>query len=121
MLRFNAAGPDGLVDGKAPGQRPRLNDTQRQALARIVENGPIPAVHEVVRWRLVDLAQWVWEEYQVSISKQTLSRELRAMGFRKLSARPRHQAQNEHALEAFKKTSPPSWRISRGAGPRAHG
>ena len=121
VLRFNAAGPDGLVDGKAPGQRPRLNDTQRQALARIVENGPIPAVHEVVRWRLVDLAQWVWEEYQVSISKQTLSRELRAMGFRKLSARPRHQAQNEHALEAFKKTSPPSWRISRGAGPRAHG
>ena len=115
VLRFNAAGPAGLVDGKAPGQTPKLNEAQRQALARIVESGPIPAVHGVVRWRLIDLAQWVWEEYRVSVSKQTLSRELRAMDFRKLSARPRHRAQNEHALEAFKKTSPPSWRILHGA------
>ncbi len=95
VLRFNAAGPDGLVDGKAPGQTPKLNEAQRQALVRSVESGPIPAVHEVVRWRLIDLAQWVWDEFQISISKQTLSRELRAMGFRKLSARPRHHAQNE--------------------------
>ena len=121
VLRFNAAGPDGLVDGKAPGQRPKLNQAQREALARIVESGPIPAVHEVVRWRLIDLAQWVWDEFSISIAKQTLSRELRAMGFRKLSARPRHHAQNEHAVAAFKKNSPPSWRISRVARPRAHG
>ncbi len=121
VLRFNAAGQDGLVDGKAAGQTPKLNETQRQALVRIVESGPIPAVHEVVRWRLIDLAQWVWDEFQISISKQTLSRELRAMGFRKLSARPRHHAQNEHAVEAFKKNSPPSWRTSRVARPRVRG
>ena len=36
---------------------------------------------------------------------QTLSRELRAMGYRKLSARPRHHAQAEGAIEDFKKTS----------------
>ena len=60
VLRFDAAGPAGLVDGKAPGQTPKLNEAQRQALARI-ESGPIPAVHGVVRWRLIDLAQWVWE------------------------------------------------------------
>lgn len=121
VLRFNAAGPDRLVDGKAPGQTPKLNDAQRQALARTVESGPVPAVHGVVRWRLIDLAQWVREEFGISIAKQTLSRELRAMGFRKLSARPRHHAQNEHAAEAFKKNSPPSWRTSRAARPRAHG
>ena len=115
VLRFNAAGPDGLVDGKAPGQTPKLDKAQRQALARIVESGPIAAVHGVVRWRLIDLAQWVWDEFGISISKQTLSRDLRAMGLRKLSARPRHYAQNEHAMEAFKKNSPPSWRTSRGA------
>lgn len=119
VLRFNAAGPDGLVDGKAPGQTPKLNAAQRQALAWIVEDGPIPAVHGVVRWRLIDLAQWIWEEFRISISKQTLSRELRAMGFRKLSARPRHHAHNEHAAAAFKKTSPPAWRISRGDRRRA--
>ena len=121
VLRFNAAGPDGLVDGKAPGQAPKLNEAQRQALARIVESGPIAAVHGVVRWRLIDLAQWVWDEFRISIAKQTLSRELRAMGFRKLSARPRHHAQNEHAVEAFKKSFPPSWRTSRGARLRAQG
>ncbi|MCH8184359.1 MAG: IS630 family transposase [Proteobacteria bacterium] len=106
VLRFNAAGPDCLVDGKAPGQTPKLNEAQREALVRIVESGPIPAVHGVVRWRLIDLAQWVWDEFGISIAKQTLSRELRAMGFRKLSARPRHHAQDEHAIEAFKKKFP---------------
>jgi len=121
VLRFNAAGPDGLVDGKAAGQTPKLGDAQRQALVGIVESGPIPAVHGVVRWRLIDLAQWVWDEFGLSISKQTLSRELRAMGFRKLSARPRHHAQNEHAIEAFKKNFRPSWQTSRAARPRARG
>jgi transposase len=51
VLRFNARGPDGLINGKAPGNRPKLNDEQRQALAKIVEAGPIPAIHGVVRWR----------------------------------------------------------------------
>ncbi len=61
VLRLNAAGPDGLVDTKAPGPMPKLDRAQRQALARIVESGPIPAVHGVVRWRLIGLARWVWE------------------------------------------------------------
>ncbi len=52
VLRFNAAGPEGLVDGKAPGQPLKLNKARRQTLVRIVESGPIPAVQEVVRWRL---------------------------------------------------------------------
>ena len=77
--------------------------------------GPIPAIHGVVRWRLIDLIQWLWEEFRITISKQTLSRELRAMDYRKLSARPRHHAKNEAAVSAFKKTSPPVWRRSRQA------
>jgi transposase len=66
-----------------------------------------------VRWRLIDLAQWIFEEFRISISKQTLSRELRRMGFRKLSARPRHHAQDPQAVEDFKKTSLLVWRKSR--------
>src|SRR5580704_8915224 len=77
---------------------------------QVVEDGPIPALHGVVRWRLIDLAQWLFEEFRVSISKPPLSRELRHMGFRKLSARPRHHAQDEEAAAAFKKTFSPSWR-----------
>jgi transposase len=119
VLRFNAHGPDGLIDGKAPGQPSKLNHSQRPALVRMVERGPIPAIHGVVRWRLIDLMQWIYEEFQISIAKQTLSRELRALGFRQLSARPRHHAQNEFALEDFKKTSPPSWKRLPQARPRA--
>jgi transposase len=115
VLAFNAEGPAGLVNGKAPGNRPLLGEGERAALRRIVEEGPIPAVHGVVRWRIVDLMQWVWEEFRLSISKQTMSRELRTMGFRKLSARPRHHAQDEDAAAAFKKTSPRTWRRSRRA------
>ena len=32
----------------------------------------------MVRWRLIDLAQWIFEEFRITIAKQTLSRELRA-------------------------------------------
>jgi transposase len=112
VVRFNAEGPAGLIDRKAPGQRPRLTDAHRAALAAQLDRGPIPAIHGVVRWRLVDLCQWLWEEFRVSVSKQTLSRELRAMGYRKLSARPRHHAQDPGAIEAFKKNSPPRWQAS---------
>ena len=113
VVKFNADGPDGLLGRKQPGQPSRLNDTHRAALAAIVESGPIPAIHGVVRWRIVDLCQWLFEEFRVIVAKQTLSRELRALGYRKLSARPRHHAQAEGAIEEYKKSSPPAWRKSR--------
>jgi transposase len=113
VVKFNAHGPDGLIDRKSPGQPSRLNDTHRAAIAAMVESGPIPAIHGVVRWRVIDLCQWVFEEFRVIVAKQTLSRELRAMGYRKLSARPRHHAQAEGAVEEYKKTSQRSWTRSR--------
>jgi transposase len=112
-LKFNANGPDGLIDRKAPGQPSRLKDEHRRALAAMIESGPTPALHGVVRWRLVDLARQLFEEFRVTVAVQTLSRELRAMGYRKLSARPRHHAQAEGAADHFKKTSRPAWRPSR--------
>jgi transposase len=112
VLRFNCVGPDGLIDRKASGPSSKLNNAQRQALAHLVENGPIPATHGVVRWRLKDLAQWILEEFRISLDETTVGRELKALGFVKISARPRHYAQNELAIEDFKKTSPPRWRRS---------
>ena len=109
VIRFNADGPDGLASRSAPGKTSILNDEQRRALAEQVEAGPIPAAHGVVRWRLIDLAQWVWDEFGLSITKQTLNREMRALGFRKLTARPRHYGQKEGAITDFKKTSQASW------------
>jgi transposase len=48
VLRVDARGPDGLLDGKAPGQPSILSDERRNWLSGVIENGPIPAVHGVV-------------------------------------------------------------------------
>ena len=112
VLRFNAGGPDGLTTRKALGRAAILNDEQRARLAAVVEAGPIPAAHGVVRWRLCDLAQWLWDEFQLSITRHTLGRELRAMGYRKLSARPRHRGQKPDDIAIFKKSLLPAWRKS---------
>jgi transposase len=113
VVRFNAHGPEGLVNRKAPGQQARLKGEHRTALARIVESGPDLALHGVVRWRLIDLCRWALAELKIAIAPQTMSRELRKMGFRKLSARPRHHEQAEGAIEDFKKVFPRSWKLSR--------
>ncbi len=113
VLRFNAAGPAALIDRKAPGKPPKLGATQQAALVEIVEAGPIPAVHGVVRWRLKDLVQWVWEEFGVTMDETTMGRLLERLGFRHISARPRHHAQDPRLMEAFKKTSPSAWKRSK--------
>jgi len=109
VAKLNTYGPAGLIDRRGGGTPPILSDEHRRALAVAIEDGPIPAVHGVVRWRVIDLCQWLWDGYAVRVSKQTLSRELRGMGFRRLSARPRHHAQAQGAIDAFKKVSPRVW------------
>ncbi len=100
------------MDRKAPGQASLFNDEQRAALVDIVEEGPTPAIHGVVRWRIVDLCQWLFETFRICVSETTVSREMRKMGYRKLSARPRHHAQAAGVIEDFKKVSAPAWRRS---------
>lgn len=109
VQRFNERGPAGLMNGKAPAARAALNDDQRQALIAKVDKGPTPYLDGVVRWRLCDLVQWLWEEFRLSVSRQTVGRELRNMGYRKLSARPKHHEQGADVINDFKKTSPPLW------------
>ena len=118
VMRFNADGPKGLKNHWAGGAALKLTAAHRAALAEMVERGPIPAIHGVVRWRRRDLAYWLHEEFGVSVEESTIGRVLREMGYRKLTARPRHYAQNEHEVATFKKTSPPNWRKSETASAR---
>jgi hypothetical protein len=82
-LRFNAGGPDGLIDGT------------QAALAAAIETGPIPAANSVLRWCLVDPGQWSRDEFAVSIRTQTLGGDLR------------HHAQNAGAIPALQKLPRP--------------
>ena len=66
-MKFNARGPAGLIDGKAPGKARVSNGAYRAALVAVVESGPIPAIHGVVRWRIIDLYQWLHDAFQVSV------------------------------------------------------
>jgi hypothetical protein len=52
VLRFNAGGPKALIDAKTAGRKPKLGAAELQALVRVVEEGPLPAIHGVVRWRV---------------------------------------------------------------------
>src|SRR4051812_39557725 len=54
----------GSRTARVPGHPGKLNSAQREALAAMVESGPMPAIHGVVRWRLKDLAMWVSEEFR---------------------------------------------------------
>jgi transposase len=112
VYRFNAEGPEGLINRTSPGAPAKLDDAQRAWLADIVERGPIPAVHGVVRWRAKDLVALIWQEFSISLSQDVVWKELRRLGFRYLSARPRHHAQDPQAIDDFKKVSPNAWRKS---------
>ena len=49
--RFNAAGPEGLIDNWTEGPKPRLSAGQWADFAAIVEAGPDRERDGVVRWR----------------------------------------------------------------------
>ncbi len=110
--RFNADGPAGLVDRKAPGAAPRLTAAQKTELAALVEAGPEPEADGVVRWRCIDLKALIRRRFGVDYHERTVGKLLARLGFAHVSQRPRHHGQNPEDLAAFKKTSPIAWRRS---------
>jgi transposase len=112
VIRFNEQGADGLINIPSPGVPSKLNSRHKAFLARIVDEGPIPAIHGVVRWRACDLIMRLYEEFGLSVSDDTIYRALKNLGFSHVSARPKAYKQNAEAVDAFKKTSPSVWRKS---------
>src|SRR5829696_3554122 len=103
--RFNERGPEGLKDTWSKGHPPRLSIEQRAELAQVVETGPDRAVHGVVRWRRIDLQRLIAERFGVAYHERTVGKILHQLGFRRISGRPRHPAQDERIVAEFKKTS----------------
>ena len=107
---FNGRGPDGLINAKAPGAKPKLSLAQRAEVAQIVEAGPDPETDGVVRWRCADLRRVIKARYDVDLDEVSIGRLLKDVGFSHISGRPRHPAQDVAVIEDFKKTSTPAWR-----------
>ena len=104
--RYNAAGLAGLRNLKSPGPGSKLTARQQAELAELVEAGPDPAVHGVVRWRRVDLRDELQRRFGVALHERSVGKILTKLGYRKLSVRPRHPQADEEVQETFKKTSP---------------
>ena len=101
--RFNAEGPEGLVNRKSPGKPSKLTAAQKKELAAIVAEGPQKHVPSLARWRCVDLQKLIKERFGVDYHPTSISRLLHALGFSHVSARPRHPRQDEEVIEDFKK------------------
>ena len=113
VRRFNAAGPDGLMDRKPAGAARRLSAGQEAELAALIEAGPDFERDRMVRWRCVDLQQLILTRWNIAYHERTIGKILRRLGFRHISARPRHLGQDPAAIDGFKKTSPSVWARSR--------
>ena len=104
--RYNAEGLAGLAN-QPGGARPRRLDAGQMAeLAAWVEAGPDPAVDGVVRWRRQDLERRIASAFGVEVHERTVGKYLAALGYRRLSVRPRHPKTDPEAQEDFKKVSP---------------
>ena len=105
MHRFNAAGPEGLIDNWTEGPKPRLSAAQLAEFAVVVEAGPDRAKDGVVRWRRVDLKRVIAERFGVAFRERYVGKLLKKLDFSHIRARPRRPAQDERIVEAFKTTS----------------
>lgn len=103
---YNAEGIAGLRERRTSGHKSPLGPLEREALAALVEAGPDPRMHKVVRWRRVDLQEELKVRFGIEVHERTVGKYLAALGYRRLSVRPQHPDADPEAQEAFKKTSP---------------
>jgi transposase len=106
--RYNDLGLAGLSDRVPPGAKPRLSPEQEAEFAELVREGPQMDTHGVVRWRRIDLSRVIEARFGVYLAERSVGAVLHRLGFRRLSARPRHPGHDVVAQQAHKKTLP-SW------------
>ena len=103
--RYNDEGVDGLKSRSSPGRIPYLTGEQKAELKALVIKGPDPDVHDVVRWRCMDLRTEVIRQFSVTVHESTVGKWLHQLELTPLQPRPFHPKRDLEAQEAFKKTS----------------
>jgi len=103
--RYNAEGLAGLTNRRAVARPRQLAPEQMAELAAWVEAGPDPEKDGVVRWRRKDLQRRIMRAFGVEVHERTVGKYLAALGYRRLSVRPRHPKADPAAQDAFKKVS----------------
>ena len=110
VIRYNQDGIAGLSDRPHGGGTPaKLTNEERVELAKWIRQGPDLKEDGVVRWRLSDLRNRLFDRMFVTLNERSVGRIVKAMGFSHISVRPRNPKANEADQEAHKKTSPNGW------------
>src|ERR1700690_3056160 len=93
--RYNAEGLDGLKNRAERGKPERkLTPEQEAMVAEWVREGPNPAEHKVIRWRLVDLRDEIAREFGVRFHERTIGKLMTRLNFARISVRPQHPEQD---------------------------
>lgn len=64
-----------------------------------MEQGPDLEKDGIVRWRRIDLKQWLEQEYGVKYHENSIGRIFHQLGFSRISVRPVHPKNNPALLE----------------------
>ena len=103
ILRFDAHGPDGLVDGPRTGRPCRLSEAERREVALWIEEGPDAEEDGVSRWRLIDIRDKVLLRFNEYFSLEGIRRVIRSLGFVNISPRPVHPKADPVKQEEFRR------------------
>lgn len=105
IRRFNEHGVDGLQSAKPTGRPLKINREAREALRAKVLAGP-SADDGLVRFRLIDLQDYLKKEYGVSIALSGVWEALAEMKLSWKTGRQRNPKSDEVVQEEFKKNLP---------------
>lgn len=104
--RYNQQGAEGLISRKSPGAAGKLSEAQMSEVRQWVLDGPDPKIHQVIRWRCVDLCAEVERRFAVTVARRSMVKWLRTWRFTRLQPRPYHPKKDAAAQEAFKTSVP---------------
>jgi transposase len=108
--RFNVEGVDGLRDRPHKGRPRRMHAGIEKEFCERVDKGPDADTDKLVRWRRVDLQEWLKSEHTINYHERSIGKILKRLGYSHVSTRPIHPENDPEAMEAFKKTLPKRYR-----------
>ncbi len=113
VIRFNEAGPQGLIDRPKGHARCRLAEGQLAVLKAWMLRGPNPEHDGVSAWRIVDAITFCERRFGVRYSEEGMRRILRQeLHLSHQKTRPVHPQHDPRKAEAFKKAAAPPARHS---------
>jgi transposase len=107
--RFNVEGVEGLCDRPHKGRPRRMHAGIEKEFCARVDTGPDAGTDKLVRWRRVDLQDWLKAEHAINYHERSIGKILKRLGYSHVSVRPVHPENDPEALEDFKKTLQPPY------------